>query len=145
MKEIKFRAWDKAHGMVSQPAFGNMGGGDTIILNELLAVPEQVKLMQYTSLKDKNDKEIYEGDIVLYPDTESEHVDVGVGVPYKVAEQPMNSFFPVQFVDGGFGFKVTYGEVLEHRWYWLAEVLFNEGLTLDIIGNIYENSDLLTN
>lgn len=143
MREIKFRAWDMRNNKMHIDFMSHVelctaeGFGNPWRDNQYIP-------MQCTGLKDKNGKEIYEGDIVLYPDTESEHVDVGVGVPYKVAEQPMNSFFPVQFVDGGFGLKVTDGEVLEHRWYWLAEVLFNEGLTLDIIGNIYSNPELLT-
>ncbi len=59
-REIKFRAWDivtmkMATGVVIHEngmAFTNDGQGDEVIL------------MQYTGLKDKNGKEIYEGDVV---------------------------------------------------------------------------------
>lgn len=56
MREIKFRAWN-GHNMFNNIQVGAMYLGD------LIADP-QWHLMQYTNLKDKNGREIYEGDIV---------------------------------------------------------------------------------
>ena len=69
MREIKFRAWDldekkmlyspSEYGVTfdGRPIFLDWGGGvDSIV----------VLVMQYTGLKDKNGKEIYEGDILKY-------------------------------------------------------------------------------
>jgi len=53
MREIKFRAWDKILQKMYYPA--DLDYAETAIL------------MQYTGLKDKNGKEIYEGDIVKRP------------------------------------------------------------------------------
>ncbi len=54
MRDIKFRKWDKDNKVMSEPFY--LGS----VLAEL-SLGEEV--MQYTGLKDKNWREIYEGDI----------------------------------------------------------------------------------
>lgn len=77
---------------------------------------EEVKLMQYTGVKDKNGTEIYEGDIVILNDAEEESRCV---VKYKYGSYIL--------VDGD-----------------LRENLSNvEDRFLEVIGNIYENKNLL--
>lgn len=68
LRQIKFRAWDKGHNVMRQiqkmsfkngkmmPYKWNMWFGE-----ETLSEP-----MQYTGLKDKNRKEIFEGDIIRF-------------------------------------------------------------------------------
>jgi uncharacterized phage protein (TIGR01671 family) len=59
MREIKFRAWDtelKEWIKCDKP-------GDCV--NVAIAFPKSIVLMQSTGIKDKNGKEIYEGDILL--------------------------------------------------------------------------------
>lgn len=67
MREIKFRAWDKANQYM---VTGEWGGGTR--LNHrgqgIFSLPDYGCIwMQYTGLRDKNGKEIYEGDIVTAP------------------------------------------------------------------------------
>ena len=63
-REIKFRIWDKINRMWLRCFNVN--------LFDIGDLPN-VELMQYTGLKDKNGKEIYEGDIVILNDTEEEN------------------------------------------------------------------------
>ena len=67
MRDIKFRAWDKKYkewcnpeswfiNPNGKPCFGDEGGWPDIT--------ERLELSQYTGRKDKNGKDIYEGDIL---------------------------------------------------------------------------------
>ena len=83
---------------------------------------EEVKLMQYTGVKDKNDKEIYEGDIVLIKldETSTWHKTV---VGFK------KGAFIADLID-----KEDYVYIFHHGF---------TGDDFEIIGNVYENKNLL--
>ena len=62
MSEIKFRAWLNERGRM---VYFNLFEPDgEYIIKEEVSVREDDPVMQYTGLKDKNGKEIYEGDML---------------------------------------------------------------------------------
>lgn len=127
MREIKFRVWDKTFKMMLSPKLVDIdfNEGKIEVTTDTLRYEEvytdEIKdfvLMQYTNLKDKNGKEIYEGDILKI------ELDVGV----------INLY--VKYVKG------EYRLVNEGKWedslygyMWFHEV--------EVVGNIFENKDLL--
>lgn len=114
-REIKFRAWDKEADVPFMSDVNMMG----YQLGNYLSQDRYV-VMQYTGLKDKNSKEIYEGDIVKY-------------VTNYYGNRKENQTV-VEWIDDlehdGFGEPLAMGYMFR-------------GGELEVIGNIYENSDLL--
>lgn len=139
MREIKFRAWEISTKRMHTVEYLNLVGGigiidvdkdeegDWVQVQRLIDMGDLV-LMQYTGLKDKNGKEIYEGDIVQN----------GNGVYLKI-----------YWNDGlcQFRQRVCSKENVEKQGYkWSKENPTDMDLQFnmkEIIGNIYENPELL--
>ena len=117
MRKIKFRAWDKENEKMMKVSSLHLENKEISVKeNGTFHLFRMQDLMQYTGLRDKNNKEIYEGDIVILNDAEEENKCI---VKYKYGSYIL--------VDGD-----------------LRENLSNvEDRFLEVIGNIYENKSLL--
>ena len=86
---------------------------------------DEIELMQFTGLKDKNGKEIYEGDIVKFSDCDD---DVYVT---PVVWNKNYACFGVSF-SGKYPISFDY-----------LEEFYTELKDIEVVGNIYENPELL--
>lgn len=123
MRDIKFRIWDGAKNewlassskdALPYYGFALVGEVMTVQSPPIWSLDEGNVVEQYTGLKDKNGREIYEGDVLID--------DTGEPIEYWV----------VKFSDGGF-----VGECAG-----AAESLF-ELTNLEIAGSIHENPELV--
>ena len=123
MRETKFRVWNeefKSFDTLLKDDYygdGNIGFVDCFVGNE-----EDI-WEQFTGLYDNNGNEIYEGDIVklhvviLSPDDKVGYIE------YRPE----------------FGYCINFGGKVARQEYWAA----NDKHTIEVIGNIHENKELL--
>lgn len=134
MREIKFRIYDREnkHMVYSDKDCNNYLDNFFKEITDdkypLLTIDNP--LMQYTALKDKNNKEIYEGDVLEYTEDdiylEDKKIKSKFSVKYKsTIDDDGNNYL-------GFYFPKE------------CEIE-NNTINAEVIGNIYENSNLLEN
>lgn len=125
MREVKFRAWHTEKKKMYEMAKVDLWGDPDQTTCDLVSMDcedeqlfdiylHEVIIMQYTGLKDKNGKEIYEGDILQYRSVYDEDGKTRIG--------------EVEFADGMFTIK---------------GVIKFLGRDCEVLGNIYENPELL--
>ena len=131
MKEIKFRIWNQFSNRMIYPDENNglLITLDGKILSEIVSgngkptgsyydYTNDFVLMQYTGIKDENNKEIYEGDIVKLEGW-------GINIPSMILK--------VVWRDGCY-----YLDTNEYNYSYVSG-----GKNLYVIGNIFENGDIL--
>ncbi len=140
-RELKFRAFYE-NKLYMQEYCGGFSyfihnDSDALTLEDIFVAAERQKciIQQYTGLKDKNGKEIYEGDLVRY---EKEYTSVD---KYSIIA-------PVVFSPFGYGFVLDssrrhgigdskYGDYVPL----LFPIVMEKKVTYEVVGNIFENKN----
>jgi uncharacterized phage protein (TIGR01671 family) len=136
IRELKFRAWDGDEGVIL-PMNKLYGYGMQIFNSK----HTNLVFMQYTGLKDKNGKEIYEGDIIKYT----------YPIGYSLCEVKFGDYDNGEHYEdriSGIGWYVetfaTFGRYpnKEKKIYDMKDYPLDI-YPIEVIGNIYENTESL--
>jgi uncharacterized phage protein (TIGR01671 family) len=142
MKEIKFRAWDRVNGQMVevmsltravQTPFTLVRYYDDGVLKKITEAVLTVNLdfIQYTGLKDKNEVEIYDGSILMDPSWwwGPRFVYLNQGECGPCEGDSVMSYILAKNIEN------PQKEATHNIW---------NGREVEVIGNIYENPELLS-
>lgn len=148
----KYRVWDSAKKEMFKDTFAITESGQVVVVEQesVASSPdyvfvERLVIMQSTGLKDKNGKEIFEGDILKFNDEWNEYCHEG----YVDGSVEGVNYVEVVKGEACFEFgKTRYPEsslfiYMEDEHLSFAELVKDKDFEFEIIGNIYKNPELL--
>lgn len=128
---FKFRVWLKDRNKMSNVHSLHVGTNKAIVSsrhgNVSIYINRDAILMQCTGVKDKNGKLIYEGDILKFKLLEDFRA-------FGANEKYVEIIAPITYEYGGFFIEQSENSIF------LGQLPMSE---IEVIGNIYENSELL--
>ena len=164
MRDIKFRAWHKAEKVMCEVSVINIESGafligvkpgeDQLYDKEVVIAPEdgrfcnwdEIEMLEYTGLMDKNGVEVFEGDL-LSPEI-TYQVPERKGCSYVQTDDNDNlTFYKIEnlpcvvrsYVDGGY--EMYNKEHDKNAPFWINHRDISNGL--EVIGNIHQNPELI--
>ena len=151
MREIKFRAWHKGKKeIIDVEEIDFMNKVINYIENDyennrqeiIGAYFEDIELMEYTGLKDKNGKEIYEGDVVKL-------IHTGIEISADRLEDLKRFVGIIKYENGIFKIVRTEKSLIESKYFEMEQkkvseiFIYSKLYDLEVVGNIYENPELI--
>ncbi|MDO4978755.1 MAG: YopX family protein [Candidatus Saccharibacteria bacterium] len=129
MRELKFRVWSNEQNTYDYTFPYNQNGTFYVSANGCLCSdfgntvapelrPDEFVIEQYTGLKDKNGKEIYEGDVIK-------------------THKTMDKYFTVGYYMTRYGYAPYFTPLMDY----ISGLV--DGAEIEVIGNIHENPELL--
>ena len=132
MRTIKFRIWDKNNKIM---LYEFLIAQDDMDICNIPSYYKEYEWLQFTGLKDKNEKEIYDGDIVEYNGAYAEDKK-----PHNLLVEYHNKQGVGHWNSASFVLKEKIKNKDVGR---LGDFLCMPDITLEVIGNIYEDYKLL--
>lgn len=139
MRDIRFRAWNKKYDFMMQSVMvAAYGSGRRCKYDSEWWEDADIEIMQYIEMKDKDGVDIYEGDIIEFDDVGEEGYEYKEGFDFR-------NLAVIVWNNGRFELDKLMSdnsEVLDfmnncHEDFW------NALKNCKVIGNIYENQELL--
>ena len=140
MREIKFRAWNKKHKIMSAVNVLNIAFDGSHIVNIAVNVVKEFdyvwrspdfELMQFTGLVDKREIEIYEGSIVEWNDGDDRWrvavVEFNPDIQFRIVKNTRHKL------------SASEGEIFKYGCFAYADTQNH----LEVIGDVYQNPELL--
>lgn len=150
-REIKFRAWDKEHKkMLTEESW--ISNYDDFYLSDLMSIFNRIDIiwMQYTGLRDKDGKEIYDGDIlIITKENDCPENDHYFPIPINtlVVVEEIKNAWGLQRIERVKKRKENDNKCDACAAWWLSLWSENHEMPITcyskVIGNIYENPELL--
>ena len=140
MRPIKFRAWNEVLKEWVEPNAVHVNGVGILgfvgaIDGRFHQASPHYKFSQFTSLHDKNGKEIWEGDVLRAGDESGMEVKFEKGAFGVEPLRPQSDENGTEYYETW----VTLDQLIEEN-YWSKET---PSFDVEVLGNIYENPELL--